>query len=65
MLETIKESIANLPSESFGEFYQKYIFDLEDEIIDHDISKANSAFKSIEDINEIVKGINRLTEELK
>lgn len=64
MLETVKEAIADLPDETFSEFYQKYIADLEDAIIAYDISKASSTLQSIEDVPDIIKIINKLTEEL-
>lgn len=65
MLKAVKESIDSLPDESFGVFYQSYIADLEDEIIERDMKQANSTFHSIEDITDIIKCINALTEELK
>ena len=37
----------------------------QDEIIDNDVKKANLAFKSIDDIPTIIRGLNKLTEELK
>lgn len=64
MLETIKETIEDLPSENFGEFYQSYVSRSEDAIIEHDIKLASSDFKSIEDITELIKGLNKITEEL-
>lgn len=65
MLDNIKQSIIDLPDKPFKDFYQEYISDLEDDIIAYDIEKANSRFRSIEDITDIVKGINQLTEELR
>lgn len=65
MLKVIKQTIDELPSESFGEFYQDYVANLEDDILDHDMKIADSAFKSIDDIPEIIKGLNKMTQELK
>lgn len=65
MLDVVKQTIESLPDKSFGEFYQNYISDLEDSIIEHDMKKASSTFHSIEDVTDIIKGINKLTEELK
>lgn len=64
MLSTIKEAVNNLPSKPFSEFYQEFISHVEDELIEYDMKKANSSFHSIEDVTDIVRGINKLTEEL-
>lgn len=65
MLEVVKQTIENLPDKPFSVFYQQYIGDLEDKIIDHDVERASSTFRSIEDVTDIIRGINKLTEELK
>ena len=65
MLDTIRQCIKELPSESFEVMYQRYVKDVQDKIIDHDICLANHSYKSIEDINQLVVGLNILTEELK
>lgn len=65
MLEVVKQTISDLPDDSFGCFYQHYIMRIEDKILDYDAKRASSLFHSIEDVNDIIKNINKITEELK
>lgn len=65
MLETIKQAVEELPNETFGEYYQKYVMQSQDSIIQHDVSFAGHQYHSLEDIPQLMQGLNTLSEELK
>lgn len=65
MLQTIRDSISNLPDKSFSEFYQEYVRSSQDSIINHDISIVAKQYTTLEDTTQILKGLNTITEELK
>ena len=65
MLQTIRDSISNLPDKSFSEFYQEYVRSSQDSIINHDISIAAKQYTTLDDTTQILKGLNIITEELK
>ena len=65
MLETIKEKLNEPPLVSFEEFYQSYVEETQDRILRHQIAVDSHKFRSIDDINTIVRDLNSLTEELK
>ena len=65
MLKTIKQAIDDLPEQTFSEFYQSYVSDVQDQIIQHDIGLASTCYKSLEDTRDLIKGINEIAEELK
>lgn len=65
MLATVNKCISNLPPEPFSIFYQNYIIDLENRILDQDVTQASLEYKSIEDITLVIKGLNKMTEELR
>ena len=64
MLDTVKKELNALPSSPFSDFYQDYVAHVEESIVQHDIKKAYSVVKSIDDIPDIIRGLNKLTEEL-
>lgn len=59
MLETIKSYIADLPDTPFEEFYQKYIFEVQDQNIMAEISSIKTT-----DIMSLDRMIARLRKEL-
>lgn len=65
MLSKLKSDISDIPNIDFGDFYQLYVARMEDTIIQNDIKKASAVFKSMDDISTIIRGLNKLTEELK
>ena len=65
MLSDIKEAIANLPDESFGEFYQEYVKRAQNSIISHNVNSAYKQYTTLEDTTAIIAGLNKITEELK
>lgn len=65
MLATIKTAIANLPDVDFEDFYQSYVEHSQDSIIDNDIERSSKLFTGINDLTEVLQGLNTLTEELK
>lgn len=64
MLDTVKKELNVLPSSSFSDFYQDYVAYIEESIIQHDVKKAYSVVKSIDNIPDVIRGLNKLTEEL-
>lgn len=64
MLDSVKKELNALPSSSFSDFYQDYVAHIEELIIQHDVKKACSVVKSIDNIPDIIRGLNKLTEEL-
>lgn len=65
MLDTIRCELSKRTEMPFESFYQSYIMKLQDEIIERDLSKASRNLSSIEDVVELIKGLNRLEEELR
>lgn len=59
MLETIKSYMQDLPEDSFDEFYQKYIFDVQDQNIETEVGSVKTS-----DILSLDKLIARLQKEL-
>lgn len=59
MLETIKTYIKELPDEDFDEFYQNYIFEVQDQNIELEVSSIKTA-----DILSLDKLIAKLHKEL-
>jgi hypothetical protein len=59
MLGTIKAYIEDLPEDSFDEFYQKYIFEVQDQNIVAEISSIKTT-----DIMSLDRMIARLRKEL-
>ena len=59
MLETIKSYMHDLPEDSFDEFYQKYIFDVQDQNIETEVGSVKTS-----DILSLDKLIARLQKEL-
>ena len=65
MLSSIKESIKNLPTKSFGEFYQDYVRDSQDSILYRNVDFASRKCTSLEDIKSVEAGLNKIAEEMK
>lgn len=65
MLETIKQEIDRLPDISFADYYQQYVITMQDQIMDYHLSLVKHQFNTIEDIPELIKGINKLSEEMR
>lgn len=65
MLQTIKDYISNLPDKDFGSYYQEFICETQDRIIESDANGIQARFVSLDNVNDILSGINKLTEELK
>lgn len=65
MLRSIRECITNLPQKNFDEFYQDYITQIQDSIIEHEVVQTYSKLDQMEDELTIIEGLNELTEELK
>jgi hypothetical protein len=59
MLDTVKSYIDNLPTDSFEEFYQKYIFTVQDANIEAEVGSVKTS-----DILSLDKLIARLQKEL-
>ena len=56
MLETVKQLIKELPEYSFDEFYQKYIFDIQDDNLSAETNISDSTFNSLDKLlNKIRK----------
>lgn len=62
MLETVKQQIKELPDISFNEFYQRYIFSVQDENIYSETSFKDSTFF---DLNKLLGKIRRELGEIK
>lgn len=66
MLQTVKDYIENMPSESFGTFYQRFVVQSEDKILDTIVQKTQSELsQKLESANVLIHNINSLAEELK
>lgn len=65
MLQEIKRYIEELPDEPFEDYYQRYVKASQDRIIRKDLKVASQSFTQLEDTAEVIKGLNKLTEELK
>lgn len=65
MLNAIRSAIQSLPEQSFEEFYQRYIQTVQDSIISCNVKAISHDYKSVEDIPDLIKGLNKLTEGLK
>lgn len=59
MLSTIKVYIENLPETEFFDFYQKYIFDVQDQNLQAEVNSIKS-----DDIISLDKFIDRLLHEV-
>ena len=59
MLETIKSYIKDLPDKSFEEYYQQYIFDVQDQNIEAEINSIKTT-----DILSLDRLIAKLHKEL-
>lgn len=64
MLEDIRKAIEDLPETEFSEFYQEYVIAMQDSIINHQLADMQHQFSTVEDIPELIKGINKLSEDL-
>lgn len=65
MLETIKHEIESVnDSEPFAEVYQKYIQDMQDEIIEQEVQHIANLMSSIDDRLAINEQIGIITKEL-
>ena len=64
MLQEIKQYIAELPDEPFEDYYQRYVKESQDRAIRKDLKVASQSLTQLEDTVEIIKGLNKLTEEL-
>jgi len=64
MLQEIKQYIAELPDEPFEDYYQRYIKESQDKAIRRDLKVASQSLTQLEDTVDIIKGLNKLTEEL-
>ena len=64
MLQTIRNYIANLPEKDFGTFYQEYVLHIQDDIIEANARALENKYMFSSDTNQILSGINTLTEEL-
>lgn len=47
MLETVKKYISELPDTSFNDYYQQYIFSIQDENLGLETQFADNTFNSI------------------
>ncbi len=64
MLQIVKQCITDLPKSKFEDYYQQYVAQVQDEIIDRDIQRANKLYNRIDDMPKLIEGLNVLTEEL-
>lgn len=64
MLQTIKDYISNLPEKDFGTFYQEYVLHIQDDIIEADARVLENKYMFSSNTNQILSGIDTLTEEL-
>lgn len=64
MLQTIKDYISNLPEKDFGTFYQEYVLHIQDDIIEADARVLENKYMFSRNTNQILSGIDTLTEEL-
>ena len=62
MLDTVKKQISELPNVPFDEFYQRYIFSVQDENIYSETSFKDSTFF---DLNKLLGKIRRELGEIK
>ena len=67
MLQTIKEYIRSGLTQDFATYYQSFVVDSQDQIIDTIASKAQSEYfdNSLDCSIELIKGMNALAQELK
>ena len=65
MLETIKKCIEDLPDKSFPDYYQEYVMEAEQRVMQHRINIDSHRFVSIDNMSDIIAGLNQMTEELK
>jgi len=58
MLETVKKYIAELPDNDFNDYYQRYIFQIQDDNLSNERGVSDSTFNSINKLlNKIRKEI--------
>lgn len=65
MLQTIKTCIDNLSAEPFAVFYQRYVMQVQDMMIESRVRSDSYRFTSLEDTGAVIRGLNLMTEELK
>ena len=65
MLASIRDCIDNLPAEDFEHFYQDYVMEVQDTIMNHRIGVDSLKFTSLDQIGSVLIGLNQMTEELK
>lgn len=65
MLQTVRNYINSIPDEPFEKFYQRYVIESHNKILEARASRVEKQLTRIEDASIIIKGINELTEELK
>ncbi len=54
MLETVKQTINNLPCISFSRYYSEYVMDIQDQIIENEISNVRRSLLNPVMLNYIV-----------
>lgn len=65
MLETIRSEIREAKKgEPFAEYYQKYIFKIEDDIIQQEVQHVRNLISSTDDMLAVNSDITQLTREL-
>ena len=65
MLQTIKEQIKNAPSVTFGDYYQTFVIESQNRIIENSMSMAKYKVpESIDGALDLIANMNKLSEEL-
>ena len=65
MLQTIKRSIYDKKTEDFGVFFQKYVLQVESEMLASDVQSIEHRCNSLDCTPQILSGVDILTKELK
>lgn len=57
MLDSVKQKIEDLPDKSFNQFYQEYIFKIQDDNLEREVStvKSNGVISLTKLVNELHK----------
>jgi len=64
MLQIIKKYISNLPEADFGTFYQQFILQFEDKLLENDTKVASMNISSSRDILKASSNIDKIVKEL-
>jgi len=65
MLQTVKAFINTVKKENYDEYFQDYVFDLQNKNIDRSISSIHSNVWAVRGLNDVDRAISELQDQLK